>query len=423
MANPEHLEVVKRGPVATSAWVRANDGKRMDLSDADLSGIDLSGAVLSEVRFAGANLSAAVFRSAGLAYADFRRANLSNATLADISAELTLFDEANLRGVDLSGARLSEARFRSADMSEAFLDGARIAGTSLERAILKRARLSNSWVFESDFRGAELQKVSLHRTMISETKLDDASFDGSVLGESTIERASLGGASFAHATFGGGVFADLDLSGALGLETAIHSSPSTVGVDTIYRSGGEIPDEFLRGCGVDPRIQRILTGEAGARSDAFYEWSSEGGAIRLQSCFISFSYEDKPFASRLQRSLNDRGSDPWYAPDHGEWGEEIAEQIDRQISLRDRVVLICSRNAFDSDWVLWEIKKAIEQENQRGKRVLFPVMIDGALLDWDHPTAERVRGVLAADFRGATKGAAYEKCLERLVSALKTANE
>ena len=48
-------------------------------------------------------------------------------------------------------------------------------------------------------------------------------------------------------------FADVDLSEVKGLESVGHQGPSTIGVDTLVRSEGEIPEAFLRGCGVpDP---------------------------------------------------------------------------------------------------------------------------------------------------------------------------
>src|SRR5947209_5571263 len=46
------------------------------------------------------------------------------------------------------------------------------------------------------------------------------------------------------------VFANVDLSKVEGLESVNHAGPSTVGLDTILRSGGRIPEAFLRGCGL-----------------------------------------------------------------------------------------------------------------------------------------------------------------------------
>ena len=44
------------------------------------------------------------------------------------------------------------------------------------------------------------------------------------------------------------IFAANDLSTVKGLETVNHFGPSTIGIDTLYLSGGHIPEVFLRGC-------------------------------------------------------------------------------------------------------------------------------------------------------------------------------
>jgi hypothetical protein len=46
------------------------------------------------------------------------------------------------------------------------------------------------------------------------------------------------------------IFADHELSSAIGLDSVIHRGPTTLGIDTIYRSSGALPESFLRGCGV-----------------------------------------------------------------------------------------------------------------------------------------------------------------------------
>ena len=82
------------------------DGKRANLSAADLSGASLSDANLS-----GADLS---------------NANLSGADLSN----------ANLRGADLSGADLSGADLRGADLSGADLSNANLRGANLDFSCL-----------------------------------------------------------------------------------------------------------------------------------------------------------------------------------------------------------------------------------------------------------------------------------------------
>jgi hypothetical protein len=75
-----------------------------------------------------------------------------------------------------------------------------------------------------------------------------------------------------------------------GLATVRHRGPSTIGIDTIYKSHGKIPLAFLRGAGVP---------------DNFIEYmgSLTGKAFEFYSCFISYSTKDQEFADRLYADL------------------------------------------------------------------------------------------------------------------------
>jgi uncharacterized protein YjbI with pentapeptide repeats len=87
----------------------------------------------------------------------------------------------------------------------------------------------------ANFRGANLSGANLRRAT-----LVDADFTGAILKDVNLTLAGLGGTTLA----------DLDLSSVLGLTTVSHVGPSSIGVDTIYRSRGHIPDSFLRGSGM-----------------------------------------------------------------------------------------------------------------------------------------------------------------------------
>jgi hypothetical protein len=168
-----------------------------------------------------------------------------------------------------------------------------------------------------------------------------------------------------------------------------------------------------------PVIQKILCGTPEERIGVFQEWSMGHRLLHLQSCFISYTTADKEFCQRLQKALNERGVDYWYAPEHGRWGERIERQIDREIAKRDRVILVCSEASLgERDWIEREIERAVEEEKKRGKPVIFPIMIDDALDNWRGPKATRIKKVLAADFRGALDGKAFDKAVDRLVMAL-----
>ena len=292
------------------------------------------------------------------------------------------------------------------DLFEADISGANLVGVNLGWASLAGAHLSGAHL-----RGAYLRGAYLSDANLSEANLSEANLNG----------ANLSGANLNGARVGYTAFADVDLSQVKGLETVEHLAPSSIGLDTLLKSGGKIPDKFLIGCGYDPVIQHLLVGDVQSKTDVFYEWIGRGGGpLKLQSCFISYSTKDKAFVDRLQKSLNESGVAYWYAPEHGRWGEELEAQIDREIRVRDRLIVVCSTAALhESAWVLKEIDSALEEEKRRKKKVIFPVMLDDALLNWGDQRGKHMLEVLAGDFRGATRGAAFDKALARLLEGLK----
>jgi hypothetical protein len=71
-------------------------------------------------------------------------------------------------------------------------------------------------------------------------------------------------------------FGDVDLSVVKNLETVQHQGPSSIGIDTIYRSGGNIPEVFLKGAGVPDSIIEAIPSLVGSLKPIDY-----------YSCFIS----------------------------------------------------------------------------------------------------------------------------------------
>ncbi len=101
-------------------WVYGEaNGKRADLSGANLSGANLSGANLSGADLSGANLSDADLSGANLSGADLSGAYLSDADLRSANLSGASLRSANLRSADLSGANLRSANLSGADLSGA----------------------------------------------------------------------------------------------------------------------------------------------------------------------------------------------------------------------------------------------------------------------------------------------------------------
>jgi hypothetical protein len=306
----------------------------------------------------------------------------------DLSAE-------NLKGADLHEADLREANLSGANLSGADLSNVKLHGANLHGARLNRANLSAGSLPEADLSFADLSEAGLIQANLSRADLSDA---------------DLSGARFADT-----VLADVDLSTTRGLESVKHGGPSTVGIDTIYKSRGKIPEAFLKGCGIPDEF-------------IAYIGSMVGRPIEFYSCFISYSTRDQEFAERLYADLQAKGVRCWFAPHDIKGGRKLHEQIDEAIRLHDRLLLILSEHSMSSEWVKTEIAKARKREVKEGKRVLFPVRLVKfeVLRDWEcfdgdtgMDSAREIREYFIPDFSNWKDHDSYQTAFQRPVSDLK----
>lgn len=119
---------------------------RVDLTNANLSGVSTWDCDLVGANLAGANLS-----HASLTQTRLMGVNLAGATLVG----------AVLRGCDISGATLDRANLVDADLSKAKLAGASLRGASLVGAKLVRARLGGALLHGADLSSANLDGADL----------------------------------------------------------------------------------------------------------------------------------------------------------------------------------------------------------------------------------------------------------------------
>jgi hypothetical protein len=366
VADQKALRLLKQGTEAWN-WHKATLGepylREANLFQADLRGADLSGANLG-----GTNL---------------REANLSGADLR----------EANLNGASLSGANLGGANLR-ADLS----------GADLFKAILSRANL-----FQADLRGANLNWANLSWANLSEADLSTANLSGANLGETNLGEADLSGADFTGAVVRNTLFVDVDLSNVQGLERVIHAGPSRIGIDTIYKSKGQIPETFLRKAGVPEPFIVQMKALVGAMEP-----------IQFYSCFISYSSEDQDFVKRLHADLLAEGVRCWFAPEDLKIGDRFQESIEESIRVYDKVMIVLSDASVKSRWVEREVNAAYEREGRDNRRVLFPIRIDEAVMKAQQSWAADVRRTRhIGDFRDWHQHPAYRTAFDRLLRDLK----
>jgi uncharacterized protein YjbI with pentapeptide repeats len=300
---------------------------------------------------------------------------------------------------DFFGADFKDADLRTVNLSTADLGGTDLRWAYLSTANLSRADLCGAEIRWSNLRGADLDWANLSKANLHGANLSEAH-----LSHTDLSRASVGLTTFAR----------IDLSETKGLETLKHIGPSTIGIDTIYKSKGKIPHAFLRGAGVPENFIEYMA-------------SLVGTGVEFHSLFISYSTRDQEFADRLHADLQAKGVRCWFAPHNVQGGKKLHEQIDEAIRVHDKLLLILSPASMESEWVKTEISKARKREIKENRRVLFPIRLCSfeTLRDWEcfdadagKDSAREIREYYIPDFSSWKNHDSYKLAFDRLLKDL-----
>lgn len=378
MANETHIHILRQGVSVWNKWRRDNPNVKPDLSQAnfyraffsriDLSSASLSSANLSEADLYGANLSHAYLDNSKLSSADLREADLS---MSDLSHG------------DLSGTFLSSAKLYKSHLVWASFSGSKLNMADLREANLYSANLNRANLTGTDLCGANLTEANLFMANLTNTK-------------------------FSRSYFGLTLLGNIDLSETLGLDEVNHTDPSVIGIDTIFKSKGKIPESFLRGAGVPNDFLNYMR-------------SLVLKPVEFFTCFISYSSKDKEFAEKLYNDLQSQGVRCWFAPTHMRIGDKIRRRIDETIRVYDKLLLILSQHSLQSQWVEQEVETALEKERDVNVTVLFPVSLDNEVLKMKSGWAKYIMNTRhIGDFTNWKSHDEYQEAFARLVNDLRS---
>lgn len=372
MANPDHLAILKEGVEVWNEWRKSNKETAPNLDGANLRGIKLLGCDFSKT-----NLANALFEGSILHKSNFEKANLIN----------TDFSEAQMIGAIFKNVGLREGRFVNTDLS--LVDFSDV--------------VADYAVFQStNFSGSVFSHVAIIGSNLSE-----ASFRDALVSFSQIENTELLSTDFTDSMFGQNTFINLDFGTTIGLSTVKHLSPSHLTLSSLLKSKFQIPREFLFGIGTPDDFVNFIA-------------AMKGTPIEYYSCFISYSSQNQDFASRLYADLQNSNVRCWLATEDLKIGDKFRTRIEESIRLHDKLLLILSETSVNSQWVESEVESAMERERKEDKTILFPVMLDNAVMDTTVAWAAEIRRTRhIGDFLDWKNHGSYTKALDRLLRDLK----
>ena len=117
----------------------------------------------------------------------------------------------------------------------------------------------------------------------------------------------------------------------------------------------------------------------------------------MKSIFLSHSSVDKPFVRELHKFLEYQNIKSWIDEAEITIGDSLISKIAEGIKLADFVAIILSPNSINSEWVKKELKLAMIQEKENGKKKILPILIENCEIP------KYLHGKKYGDFRTSSK--------------------
>ncbi|MCP4141858.1 MAG: toll/interleukin-1 receptor domain-containing protein [Chloroflexi bacterium] len=261
----------------------------------------------------------------------------------------------------------------------------------------------------------------LYGADFSEADLSKADF-----GAANFSFVYLRGANLTKGSFASTVLADIDLSASIGLETTRHTFPSYIDTKTLQLSRGEIPEIFLRGCGLsDLDIEysklanpKLSNEEISSITQNIFDLKAIH-PIQISPLFISYSHTNSFFVDKLETKLNEKGIRFW-RDIHDAKAGRLETQIDRAIRHNPTVLLILSEHSTNSDWVEHEARLARKLEKELGRDVLCPIALDDSwkTCNWPERIKEQIMEYNILDFSNWKDDAELDMMFKKLIDGL-----
>jgi len=151
---------------------------------------------LARLNLRDANLTGVNLYDANLTDADLHWANLKDANLTGANLESANLESANLTGANLESANLESAKLTHANLTDANLSGAKLVWANLKNADLYRADLTGADLEDANLAGVDLYGADLREANLNHVNLWDVNlYDASL--KSVIKRVDLSGAHLA----------------------------------------------------------------------------------------------------------------------------------------------------------------------------------------------------------------------------------
>ncbi|MFS1430137.1 TIR domain-containing protein [Vibrio splendidus] len=128
--------------------------------------------------------------------------------------------------------------------------------------------------------------------------------------------------------------------------------------------------------------------------------------------FISYNHQDKKYSELIASSLLDAGHDVFKDTLKLKAGDNIVEKIDQGVSEADVLIVLISKNALNSKWIMHEVSAMAMRDFSNKNKKIIPIKLDNS------PMPSYLMNYLYLDFTEGPKSA-----IDKLVSSLSSGSK
>ena len=236
------------------------------------------------------------------------------------------------------------------------------------------------------------------------TSLRMADLTGADLRDASIFKSDLESAIFQGAVLGITRLINCDLSRVIGLEMTRHTGPSAIGLDTLAKSGGRIPERFLENAGVSPQV---IASQASLR----------GSSQDYPSVLIVSSGGDSELAGLIRSGLLSSQIPCWAIAADDEAAQNSGETILAHSIYYDQLLLLCTAQSLDSSQTSQYFAE-LAGSQPASEPTISVLAADDLLYERDDRLCTTLKEGGALDFRGWEDADTYGTALASLVRML-----
>lgn len=159
---------------------------------------------------------------------------------------------------DLSGLSLGKSLYPEVNLSHANLYRVSFAGTLLINADFSFANLEQATLFSLSLQDINFSHANFNLSRLTNLNFSGANLRGAQFRRTFFHEINFSGADLTDSICSTTIFINVNFLKTIGLERVQHKGKSSISVDSLVISKGDIPAIFLRGCGVPEKLIAAL---------------------------------------------------------------------------------------------------------------------------------------------------------------------